>query len=113
MQAALRMVKIPVAGVVLLFAVLAAGLPAQEMRQGTVAAADPDAGRFVLRLDVGGAMTIETGERLPSAVVAGARVRVFGTPAGGGRFRAVRVEPLTDPTGVRSRLQRGPRPGTP
>jgi len=113
MQAVLRIVRIPAAGTVLLLAVFTAAVAAQEMRQGTVTAADMDAGRFVLQVDGGGALTVETGGRLPAMVAPGARVRVFGTPTGPGRLRALRIEPLIDPTGVRSRLQRAPRSGAP
>ena len=92
-------------GAGLALAILAATAAAQSAMQGTVAAVDPAAGRFVLALDSGGRVTVQAVGRLPPGLAPGARVRVFGQPAAGNLFNASRIEPVVDPTGVRSRLQ--------
>ena len=110
MEAAARILHKALNTTMLILVFTATALFAQDMLQGTVATVDPAAGRFSLRLDGGGTVTVQAPGRLPSLVAPGARLRVFGSHAGGGRFQAVRIEPVADPTGVRSRLQRRPRP---
>lgn len=105
---AARIMQRWIIGVSLILAAAVPPVAAQSLLQGTVAGVDPANGRFLLAIDGGGTVTIEAAGRLSAQIVPGTKVRVFGRVAGNGRFEADRIEPVADPTGVRSRLLRRP-----